>query len=316
MSTPEETIDEESGGALAQYARRAPRISREDVFQSADALLVQGDRPTIDRVRMKLGRGSPNTINDHLDAWWLKLGARLRDIPGQEFPQVPERVSQALLQLWDHALEGAHSALRETAAQREQTLIEQEATLESATQALHAREVAAAAGMAALEEALALARDQLAATNQRANALEARMQERDAECDRLRGRIGTLETDCHHYRTQLDAASTAHQAERTQLQERHATTEAHWMLELDRARQSAKELTKTHERQVKELRAAVVSVKGERDKVREALVETRAELKAATALCARLEQPFRREPAAAPRAVKTRPASKSKPRRS
>ena len=24
-----------------------------------------------------LGRGSPNTINEHLDAWWLKLGARL-----------------------------------------------------------------------------------------------------------------------------------------------------------------------------------------------------------------------------------------------
>jgi 3'-phosphoadenosine 5'-phosphosulfate sulfotransferase len=68
----------------------------------------------------------------------------------------------------------------------------------------------------------------------------------------------------------------------------HATTEAYWMLELDRARHSAKELTKTHERQVKEWRAAVVSVKGERDKVCEALVETRAELKGATALCARL----------------------------
>jgi hypothetical protein len=30
-------------------ARRAPRISQADVFQAADVLLVQGDRPTIDR---------------------------------------------------------------------------------------------------------------------------------------------------------------------------------------------------------------------------------------------------------------------------
>ncbi len=74
------------------FARRAPRISRVDVFQAADALLVEGHRPTIDRVQMKLGRGSPNTINDHLDVWWTKLGSRLRDLPGQEFPHLPERV--------------------------------------------------------------------------------------------------------------------------------------------------------------------------------------------------------------------------------
>src|SRR5882672_7693786 len=79
----------------ALAARRAPRISQVDVFRAADELLVQGDRPTIDRVRMRLGRGSPNTINDHLNAWWAKLGARLRDLPGQEFPQLPERVAQS-----------------------------------------------------------------------------------------------------------------------------------------------------------------------------------------------------------------------------
>jgi Plasmid replication region DNA-binding N-term len=69
---------------------------------------VEGHRPTIDRVRMRLGRGSPNTINDHLDAWWGKLGARLRDLPGREFPQLPERVGQSLQRLWSEALEGAH----------------------------------------------------------------------------------------------------------------------------------------------------------------------------------------------------------------
>ncbi len=48
-------IDEDDrDGAIAPFFRRAPRISREDVFQAADALLIQGDRPTIDRVRMKV----------------------------------------------------------------------------------------------------------------------------------------------------------------------------------------------------------------------------------------------------------------------
>ena len=61
---------------------------------------------------MRLERGSPNTINEHPDAWWLKLGARLRDIPGREFPQLPERTAQALLTLWNEALEGAQETLR------------------------------------------------------------------------------------------------------------------------------------------------------------------------------------------------------------
>jgi hypothetical protein len=83
-STPAATHDGDVYDAPATLAaRRAPRISQADVFRAADELLVQGDRPTIDRVRMRLGRGSPNTINDHLDTWWAKLGSRLRDLPGQ-----------------------------------------------------------------------------------------------------------------------------------------------------------------------------------------------------------------------------------------
>jgi len=82
-------------------------------------------RPTfdrVDRVRMRLGRGSPSTINDHLDAWGAKLGSRLRDLPGHEFPQLPERVAHTLQQLWNNALEGAHQALQDALCEREQTL--------------------------------------------------------------------------------------------------------------------------------------------------------------------------------------------------
>src|ERR1700722_15884075 len=124
MSTPANERSaakaEDSNDVVTSFGRRAPRISQADVFQAADELLVQGDRPTIDRVRMRLGRGSPNTINDHLDVWWTKLGARLRDLPGQEFPQLPERVAQNLQRLWNEALESAHEVLQGTLLEREQ----------------------------------------------------------------------------------------------------------------------------------------------------------------------------------------------------
>ena len=111
MTTPEKDLetgqDVETEGTVTPFVRRAPRISQADVFRAADELLLEGNSPTIDRVRMRLGRGSPNTINDHLDAWWAKLGSRLRDAPGQQFPQLPERVGQALQHLWNEALDGA-----------------------------------------------------------------------------------------------------------------------------------------------------------------------------------------------------------------
>jgi len=47
----------------------APRgVSAGDIERAADALLRAGERPTIEKVREKLGTGSPNTINPLLDA--------------------------------------------------------------------------------------------------------------------------------------------------------------------------------------------------------------------------------------------------------
>ena len=43
-------------------------ITEEDVRGAADAIVGRGERPTIDRIRAELGRGSPNTVNRHLDA--------------------------------------------------------------------------------------------------------------------------------------------------------------------------------------------------------------------------------------------------------
>ena len=49
-------------------------IRETDVWDAADALLLEGARPTIERIRQKAGRGSPNTVGPYLDTWFKGLG--------------------------------------------------------------------------------------------------------------------------------------------------------------------------------------------------------------------------------------------------
>ena len=79
-------------------------ITQSDVSHAADSLLRAGDRPTIEKVRAKLGRGSPNTINPMLDAWWRTLSARLDSGPAA-LHRLPESIAHITEALWMQALE-------------------------------------------------------------------------------------------------------------------------------------------------------------------------------------------------------------------
>ena len=280
-------------GPVSSFGRRAPRISLADVFRAADELLVQGDRPSIDRVRMRMGRGSPNTINDHMDLWWTKLGSRLRDLPGGAFPQVPERVGQALQLLWNEALEGAHETLQSALLEREQAIAQQEQALQIRTKQLADREQVTATRAAAIEESLTRVREQLSAANQRAESLETALRARDAEGVRLRDRITVLEGSSADLREKLDAVTTAHQVERAKLEERYSAAEARWLTEVDRTRQLAKEAAKEHERQNKEFRERVGSLQKDRDQIHQELIGARSDLKTALAVREQLEERLR-----------------------
>jgi DNA repair exonuclease SbcCD ATPase subunit len=296
MSTPEDELnpdETEADSAVAPFIRRAPRISQADVFRAADELLVEGHRPSIDRVRMRLGRGSPNTINDHMETWWTKLGSRLRDLPQGTFPQVPERVGHALQLLWNEALAGAHETLQGALLEREQAIAQQEQALQTRIRELADREQGAATRAAAIEESLGLIREQLSAANQRAENLETAIRGRDAECARLRDRMTVLEASSVELRGKLDAVTAAHQVERAKLEERYSAAEARWLTEVDRARQLAKEAAKEHERQLKELRDRIGSLQNDRDQLRQDIAESRAELKTAAAVREQMEARLR-----------------------
>ena len=88
-------------------------VTQSDVSHAADSLLRAGERPTIDKVRVRIGRGSPNTINPMLDAWWKTLSARLDSGPAA-LHRLPESVAHVAEALWMQALEeGKRRALLE-----------------------------------------------------------------------------------------------------------------------------------------------------------------------------------------------------------
>ena len=79
--------------AEIQQFRRG--IQEEDVFRAADALLAEGLRPTIERVRLKIGRGSPNTVSPMLERWFASLGERLAGGPSPSAQSRPATMRTA-----------------------------------------------------------------------------------------------------------------------------------------------------------------------------------------------------------------------------
>jgi len=94
----------EAADAASHYGARSTGIRQSDVSHAADSLLRAGDRPTVEKIRAKLGRGSPNTINPMLNAWWKTLAARLDSGPAA-LHRLPEPVAHIAEALWMQALE-------------------------------------------------------------------------------------------------------------------------------------------------------------------------------------------------------------------
>jgi hypothetical protein len=87
-----------------RYGAVSRGVSSIDVAHAADTLLHAGQRPTTEKVRARIGRGSPNTIGPLLDKWWSRLASRL-DAGPAAFHRLPEAVAHVAEALWMQALE-------------------------------------------------------------------------------------------------------------------------------------------------------------------------------------------------------------------
>lgn len=257
---------------------RGRGIQEVDVFTAADALLAEGKRPTIERVRLKIGRGSPNTVSPMLERWFATLGARVVGVnpttgtpAGNNADGLPTSVRNAARLLWETARREAEAVQR--------------AALESAHADLQGREEAMVKAQAALtqrDDAFAQARTSLdaalASSQQARETLERQLDEHAAEAQRS---LAGLEGEVRRLTALLGQASAAQDQMRRehadliatkdqdlrQAIDRHAGQEKHLLAEVDRARLAARalesELAKEQQRSIKFQEAAAKRLESE-----------------------------------------------------
>jgi hypothetical protein len=104
-------MNQEDAPSSPNYRRPGrPGLTQTQVDQAADALLQQGRRPSIEKIRHVLG-GSPATIAPLLDDWWRRLAARVRVGP-EAFQRLPGSLAQIAEAFFLHALEEARRTVR------------------------------------------------------------------------------------------------------------------------------------------------------------------------------------------------------------
>ncbi|MEA0736435.1 DNA-binding protein [Xanthomonas campestris pv. campestris] len=218
-------------------------ITESDVHGAADALVADGERPTVERIRAHLGTGSPNTVVRWLETWWQGLGSRLATDRQVRITtaNVPEAVASLAGQWWtlalDHARVHADEALAadraslldagETLERDRHTMQTELARLKSLTHEAQQAEQLAAARTSELERLVEQLQRQLAELGQ----------QRDALALRATGAEGASET----LRIQLQELQDAARAERDTLSQHMRTTEDRAHAEIDRARQESKQ---------------------------------------------------------------------------
>ena len=222
-------------------------ITQDQVNAAIDALVVAGERPTIERVRAALGTGSPNTLTRMLDTWWAALGDRL-SLQRQKvaMPDAPCEVSALASQLWEQALRSAcveaHNALEGERARMESDRVQLATERVQIQQAIATQSLV----VAAAEQAQTLAETRLADAQQLAERHGQQLVDVLRQRDALQARVDQLTEDMAALGTRLRQQETTAAAQRESQAQHLRTIEDRSHLEVDRARQETKELRVQH----------------------------------------------------------------------
>lgn len=217
-------------------------VQQEEVWAAADALIAAGERPTIERVRLKIGRGSPNTVSPMLEAWFATLGPRLGvALAGAQVEEgAPKELRQALDKIWAAALASARDEADRALEPERDRLAQQGLKLDIARQELLQREAALTERGTALEHALELAKAQL---RDQAAQLEKAGRDLEQAC----GSLATLVQERDADRRQFDEQLRVLTQERERIEQRASANERRLLEEVDRARQEAKQTSRAIE---------------------------------------------------------------------
>lgn len=229
-------------------------ITETDVLEAADAVLARGERPTIERVRQELGRGSPNTVNRHLETWWVSLTRRMQGSAAGD-----SSLPAALLELCDRLYTGL----------REQVQAEAQAVLAAGQGTLQVREAELAAqaqNLAAEKTAMAVAAQQLGTEldtlRARNEALLSERAQLQAVVLQLQRIAKDAEAAAAAARDSTEAAQAAHRSEVQKIRSQWEGNETRWLREIEHLRDETKRHRTEHNLAVKQLREQIKSAEG------------------------------------------------------
>lgn len=215
-------------------------ITQEQVNAAADALVTAGEKPTVEKIRLALGTGSPNTVIRMLDTWRGSLAQRLQEVI--KLPDVPPEAGQAFAEVWRVAVAHAETLARATVMEDQNALFAAQTSL---TQERKLWEIA-----------LAEAQGNVADVSSQLKSIELQLSERHGllaqtesqrldllkQRDRLQQQHDQLAEELALARVQLLATESKASSEReqTNIHIRHVEDRA--SSEVDRARQEIKAL--------------------------------------------------------------------------
>lgn len=249
-------------------------VQQADVWAAADALIAAGDRPTIERVRQKIGSGSPNTVSPMLDAWYRTLPARLgvaapaEGVPGYRLP--PE-VADAARALWELACRDASELSRQAHEAQRAVLDRREDALTVAESEFQRREETFASSKASLEESVLRGNDTIAGLQRQLDAAQQRQAAMERQIEQLREALAGSQARQEALRTEQAAALARKDGALTEMQQRHDAVERRTLLEVDRAREEARQAVARATRDAARATDAQARIGQARDQALEAL---------------------------------------------
>jgi len=181
--------------AYGQGRDRGPIVSYEEIERAARALMADGERPTVQAVRQKLGRGSPNHIAESMRKFWKNQAALNAGDP-IALTRLPPELADAAVAQWEQALRLAQQTAKveDSAARAHLEALRRDTGLRARSVELREKEWDIAARVR--ERALADAREHVNLLMKELATDRAELRARDA-------RISDLESQVEEHRRQL-----------------------------------------------------------------------------------------------------------------
>lgn len=80
-------------------------LAREAAFE----MLMAGTKPSVQKIREQLGKGSDKTILDGLNEFWSELGNLIQD--WRTYPKIPDELAKSMSEWWHLAMKQSHLSL-------------------------------------------------------------------------------------------------------------------------------------------------------------------------------------------------------------